>query len=99
MSFTWAEARRQVRDPAVKDFPCTMQVRNLYTVDSPVKDKDLKSWQAAFGGCQGARTASQNPLAPPANRTALNSHQPFLGQRLTSELELSFLYEGRIPSC
>lgn len=43
MSFTWAEARRQVRDPAMKDFPCTMQVRNLYTVDSPVKDKDLKS--------------------------------------------------------
>lgn len=43
MSFTWAEDRRQVRDPAVKDFPCTMQVRNLYTVDSPVKDKDLKS--------------------------------------------------------
>lgn len=95
MSFPWAEARRQVKDRALKDFPCTMQVGNLYTV----QDKDLKSWQAAYGGCQGARAASQNPLAPPANSTALNSHQPFLGHRLTSELELSFLHEGRIPSC
>lgn len=86
MSFTWAEARRQVRDPALKNFPHTMQVRNLYTVDSTTQDKDLKSWQAAYGGCQGARTASQNLLAPSANRMALNSHQPSLGHRLTHEL-------------
>lgn len=43
MSFMWAEARRQVRDPTLKDFPYTMEVRNLYTVDSTMKDKDLKS--------------------------------------------------------
>lgn len=58
MSFTWAEARRQVRDPALKDFPCTMQVRNLYTVDSIMQDKDLKSWQAAYGA---AREPEQHP--------------------------------------
>lgn len=43
MSFTWAEARRQVRGHALKDFPCTTQVRNFYTVDSTTQDKDLKS--------------------------------------------------------
>lgn len=52
----------------------------------------------AYRGCQGAKAASQNPLAPLTSWVALNSHQPFLGQRLTSELELTFIYEGRIPS-
>lgn len=45
MSFTWAEARRQARDPASKDFPCITQVRNFYAVDGTKQDKDLKSWQ------------------------------------------------------
>lgn len=61
MSFTWAEARRQVRDHALKDFPCTTQVRNFYTVDSTTQDKDLKSWQRSLWGLPGSQSSIPKP--------------------------------------
>ena len=70
MSFTWAEASRQVRDHALKDFPCTTQVSNFHMVDSTTPDKDLKSWQRNSRGLPGSQSSI---LKPGSSSDRLNS--------------------------
>lgn len=70
MSFTWADARRQVRDHALKDFACTTQVRNFNMVDTTTQDKDLKSWQRGLRGLPGSQSSI---LKPAVSSDKLNS--------------------------
>lgn len=63
MSFIWAEARREVRDHSLKDFPSTTWVRNLYRVDSAMQDKDRKSWQHWLAGVPWSQSSTLEPLS------------------------------------
>lgn len=66
MSFTWAEARRQVRDLALKDFPapCRSGTFTQSTAQGKIRSQELTG---SLWGLPGSQSSIPNPLAPPAN--------------------------------